>query len=184
MTWTHPNKTVKRQIDYILVSDRFRNCVRNCRSDRNWYANPNNIGQQRNAIILQFQLRFQQKSTIRAKNEKNTLTSYNVQNLRDHPERLQNFLERERQELTNKLDTKGLDSDQIITKVEEVMKKTLEVLYPKTEQSQDKRDRMFNKAATPEQQKQKTDLTERIAHHDKKIKAMDRNNAGMQKKCI
>ena len=30
--------------------------------------------------------------------------------------------------------------------------------------------------------KRKTDLAERIAHHDKKIKDMDRNNAGMQKK--
>ena len=155
VTWTHPNKVVKRQIDYILVNDRFRNCVRNCRSDRNWYANPNNIGQQHNAIILQFQLRFQQKSTIRAKNDKYALTSYNIQNLRDHPERLQQYLEREKQELTNKLDTKGLSSDQIITKVEKVMVETLEKLYPKTEQSLDKRDRLFNNAATPEQKNKK-----------------------------
>ena len=62
------------------------------------------------------------------------------------------------------------------------MSETLEKLYPKTELSQTKRDRCFKNAATPEQRKQKTDLTERIIHHGKTIKTLGRQNAGMHKK--
>ena len=56
ITWTSLNNKIHRQIDYILINQRFRNCVRKAQTIDGWQANMQQ-DKQHKAIYMQICLK-------------------------------------------------------------------------------------------------------------------------------
>ena len=79
-TWIHPCRTVRRQIDYIMVNQKYRNCVRKAHVVQEFNGNPE---QQRHhaAVKLEICLRIKKQYFATPKQDAGNEIEYGLKKL-------------------------------------------------------------------------------------------------------
>ena len=173
-TWTHPNQKIVRQIDYILVNQRYRNCVTNCKSIRKWYANPNLEGQQHNVTRLDFQLSLAKRGARYVGKSDKRILNYDLKELRQDPNKLLEYLDNNKKEHEEALTIEGLSANDAINKMDKYMCETVQKVYPlkkdtRKDPNADRYTTYLNKKwGSPEELKAEQEITQAIDYHKKK----------------
>jgi len=137
ITWASLNNKINRQIDYILINQRFRNCIRKAQTITGWKANMLQE-KQHNVIYMQICVKLMRNYRKNAKPETGTEITYNIQDLRLYPEKLTKHMELKEETYEYQ---KEQTPQQNWGKIEKKLQTALITLYPhthtKTQQQKD-----------------------------------------------
>ena len=139
VTWKHPNKTtdINRQIDYILINQRYRNNVTYTGPIHNWTCNPNNVNQQHIAVIMKITLANKDigKDKIRIEEKRiedqKKLCPYDKNEFRNDPMKLRKYLLDNEKEILERIHScKSNEPDELIKNIDTTQTDILTHLYP------------------------------------------------------
>jgi len=88
-TWARINNKIKRQIDYIMINRRIRNCVKTTQTITGWKANMHQT-QQQNVLYMRLCVKLV-KTTEKAHPETGANITYNIQGLKLNHEAYKNI---------------------------------------------------------------------------------------------
>lgn len=135
ITWTSINNKINRQIDYIVINQRFRNCVKRAQTITGWEANMQQE-KQHNEIHMQLHLRLVKNYRKNAKPDTGTNITYNVQDLKLYPGKLKQHMEL-KEKHTNT--TKNCPKTKLASNGKQITN-ALKKLYPYEEKTQQEKD--------------------------------------------
>jgi len=123
-----------RQIDYVMINQRFRNSIRTAQSIPGWKANMHQ-GEQQNAIYMQICLKLMKNYRKDCNPETGTKCPHNIHDIKPIPERLQQYmgLKQKTYEYDNKTPHQNLQ------KMETQLQQALVKIYPNKKTQQEKK---------------------------------------------
>ena len=134
-TWISPNGKIRRQIDYIIVRQRFQNSVHCCAAVKGWRGNYNQ--QRQHAVIrakikISWALNYLSRNNQQSRNINGTI-NYDKDALRNNKKEMETWAEAEGQ--INISDDKKYDNEHIWNAIKTKLQKMITTKFPPNKNS-------------------------------------------------